>query len=480
MKASRTRYSIVALAIGLAILSYVQRVAISQAAGPISHDLHLNKAQMGLVFGAFGLSYALFEVPIGLLGDKIGVRRVLLQIVLGWSFFTALTGAAWNVVSLWVIRFLFGAGEAGCFPILTRMLSMWLPARERVTAQGLLWAFARWGGAFTPPLVLAAIGLIGWRLSFVGFAGLGLVWCVIFWFWFKDNPRQHTSVNDAERELLETSRVLMTHHAGQKKWLSLLLTPEVLILCLQYFCVSFTWYFYITWLPTYLREGRGLTAAHAAGLSVLPLLFGGFGAVITGLAPARLPRRRIAFFGLLGTSLLLFVFLHTQEVTLAMLCMGLASLCSDLTMPISWDACVEIGGSYTATVAATMNMLGNLAGFVMPVVGGLILQKTAGNWAALIHLMIASDIIAALCWLYLNPERAGRQRERERVQERLTRNPQRGGGFALKGKINLAIGLLLLLPVSLCPGRSRIESTRRGCETGPCQAETRGAPASLP
>ena len=309
MKASRTRYSIVALAIGLAILSYVQRVAISQAAGPISHDLHLNKAQMGLVFGAFGLSYALFEVPIGLLGDKIGVRRVLMQIVLGWSTFTALTGAAWNFASLWLIRFLFGAGEAGCFPILTRMLSMWLPARERVTAQALLWAFARWGGAATPPLVLACIGWIGWRFSFVGFASLGLVWCAVFWLWYRDNPRQHTSVNDAEKELLEKSRVMMTHHAGQKKWLSLLLTPEVMILCLQYFCVSFTWYFYITWLPTYLREGRGLTAAHAAGLSVLPLLFGGVGALLTGLAPAGLPRRRIAFFGLMGTALLLFVFI---------------------------------------------------------------------------------------------------------------------------------------------------------------------------
>ncbi len=145
MKASRTRYSVVALAIGLAVLSYVQRVAISQAAGPISHDLHLNKAQMGLVFGAFGLSYALFEIPIGLLGDRIGVRRVLLQIVLGWSVFTALTGAAWNVLSLWIIRFLFGAGEAGCFPILTRMLSVWLPARERVTAQALLWALRALG-----------------------------------------------------------------------------------------------------------------------------------------------------------------------------------------------------------------------------------------------------------------------------------------------------------------------------------------------
>jgi MFS family permease len=421
MKASRTRYSIVALAIGLAVLSYVQRVAISQAEGPISHDLHLDKAQMGLVFGAFGLSYALFEIPIGLLGDKIGVRRVLLQIVLGWSFFTALTGAAWNVISLWVIRFLFGAGEAGCFPILTRMLSMWLPARERVTAQGLLWAFARWGGAFTPPLVLAAIGLIGWRYSFVAFASLGLVWCAIFWFWFKDNPRQHTSVNDAERELLESSRVLMTHRAGQEKWLSLLLTPEVMILCLQYFCVSFTWYFYITWLPTYLREGRDQTAGHAAALSVLPLLFGGFGAMLTGLAPVRVPRRRIAFFGILSTALLLVVFLHTQAVLLAMLCMGLASLCTDLAMPISWDACVEIGGSYTATVAATMNMLGNLAGFVMPVVGGFILKKTPGDWAALIHLMIASNVIAALCWLYLNPERARRRRELglERLNARL-------------------------------------------------------------
>src|SRR6201992_1591307 len=419
MKASRTRYSIVALAIGLAILSYVQRVAISQAAGPISHDLHLNKAQMGLVFGAFGLSYALFEVPIGLLGDKIGVRRVLMHIVLGGSPFPAITGAAWNFVSLWIIRFLFGAGEAGCFPILTRMLSMWLPARERVTAQGLLWAFARWGGAFTPPLVLAAIGLIGWRLSFVAFAGLGLVWCVIFWFWLKDNPRQHTSVNDAERELLELSRVLMTHQPGQKGWLTLLLTPEVIILCFQYFCVSFTWYFYITWLPTYLREGRGQTAAHAAALSVLPLLFGGFGALITGLAPVSIPRRRIAVVALLSTAFLLFLFLQTKTILVAMLCMGLASLCSDLVMPISWNACVEIGGSYTATVAATMNMLGNLAGFVMPVVGGLILQRTAGNWNALIHLMILSDVIAGLCWLYLNPEKAGKQRERERTIERM-------------------------------------------------------------
>ncbi|HEX8712715.1 MAG TPA: MFS transporter, partial [Terracidiphilus sp.] len=144
MKPSRIRHSVTGLAISLAILSYVQRVAISEAAGPIMHDLHIPIDRMGLVFGAFGLSYALFEVPMGLLGDRLGVRRVLTQIVLAWSACTALTGAAWNLVSLYSIRFLFGAGEAGCFPNLTRMLSAWLPARERMTAQSLMWAFARW------------------------------------------------------------------------------------------------------------------------------------------------------------------------------------------------------------------------------------------------------------------------------------------------------------------------------------------------
>jgi len=408
---TRIRYSVVALAIGLAVLSYMQRVAISQAAGPISNDLHIPKTQMGLIFGAFGLSYALFEIPMGLLGDRLGVKRVLAQIVLAWSACTALTGAAWNVPSLYVIRFLFGAGEAGCFPNLTRMLSAWLPARERVTAQSLMWAFTRWGGAATPPLALLCITWFGWRWAFVAFAALGLVWCCVFLIWFKDDPAQHPAVNAAEREMLEASRVLTTHRGGQRHWLSLLLTRQVSVLVAQYFCFSYVWYFYITWLPTYLREGRGQSPARAAALAVLPLLFGGFGSLATGLAPTRLSRRAIAFCGFLSTAVLLLVFTRIQSVVPAMLAMGLASFSSDLTMPISWDACVEIGGPYTATVAAAMNMLGNLAGFVAPVVGGVILQRTGGNWNVLIYTMAVAATISAVCWLYLDPEASRRQRE---------------------------------------------------------------------
>ena len=403
MNASRARYRVVLLAISLAVLSYVQRVAISQAAGPITHDLHISKEQMGLIFGVFALSYALFEVPAGLLGDRLGVKRVLTQIVLAWSACTALTGAAWNAASMTLIRFLFGAGEAGCFPNLTRMLSAWLPERERVKAQSLMWAFTRWGGAVTPPLALVCIAWVGWRLAFVCFAALGFVWCAIFVVWFKDNPADHPAVNAAEKELLSNSIGLAQHGAARERLLPLLLSRHVLVLYLQYFCFSYVWTFYITWLPTYLREARGQTPARVAMLAVLPLLFGGFGSLASGLAPRRVSRRTIAFCGFLSTAIMLIVFMHARSVVGAMLAMGMGSLCSDLTLPISWDACVEIGGPFTGTISAAMNMMGNLAGFVAPVVGGMILERSHGDWTILIETMVGAATVSAFCWLYLNP-----------------------------------------------------------------------------
>jgi MFS family permease len=159
MSATAARYRVTAFALGLAALAYVQRVAISQAAEAIQVDLGLGKAEMGMVFGAFGLSYALFEIPNGLLGDRLGVRVTLTRIVIAWSVFTALTGAAWNFTSLWIARFLFGAGEAGCFPNLTRMLSTWLPLRSRLRAQALSGAMNMFGNfaGFVAPVVSGTI-----------------------------------------------------------------------------------------------------------------------------------------------------------------------------------------------------------------------------------------------------------------------------------------------------------------------------------
>lgn len=404
MRPTRARYVVVGFALTLAIIAYVQRVAISQAAGPISTDLGLSKSELGMVFGAFGLSYALFEIPMGALGDKLGVRRVLAQIVILWSAFTALTGAAWNLTSMWVIRFLFGAGEAGAFPNLTRMLSTWLPRGERVRAQAIMWACTRWGGAGTPLLALMAINAFGWRWSFVVFGLIGVIWVIAFLLWFKNDPAEHPSVNAAELKLLEGARQLGSESHGGS-WLSLFTRPDVCVLVVQYFFFSFVWYFYVTWLPSYLREAWNLSAAEAAGYSVLPLLFGGFGSLISGLLPIKFPRRVVAFLGFAATAGLLYAVTRSHSVGLAMTCMALASFCSDLTMPISWNTCAEIGRRYTATVAATMNMFANFSGFVAPVLSGFILERYAGDWNVLLQIMAGAACISAVCWLYLDPDK---------------------------------------------------------------------------
>jgi len=400
VSATTARYRVTAFAISLAALAYMQRVAISQAAPFIRSDLGLDMRQLGLVFGAFGLAYALFEIPNGLLGDRFGVRATLTRIVVAWSLFTALTGAAWNFVSLWTVRFLFGAGEAGCFPNLTRMLSTWLPEKSRLRAQALMWACSRWAGAATPVLVLELVLWQGWRWSFVVLAVLGFIWAAVFYWWFRDDPAQHPAVNPEELALLRDARNLTTQE-GESRWYRALLQAPVLILLGQYFCFSLVWYFYVTWLPTYLHEGRHVPQTAAAALSSLPLLFGGFGSLVAGYAAARIRPRTIAVLGFALSGLLLFLVTRVGNTTAAMVLMGLASFCSDLTMPISWNACVEIGRRNTATISGAMNMFGNFAGFLAPVMSGTILQATANNWNLLIELMAVISLLAASCWFFL-------------------------------------------------------------------------------
>jgi MFS transporter, ACS family, glucarate transporter len=400
---THARYWVIVFAVTLAVLSYIDRVAISQAAVPITRDLHLTKSQMGLIFGAFALSYSLFEIPSGFLGDRLGPRRVLVRIVLAWSAFTALTGVAWNFVSLWFIRFSFGAGEAGTFPNITKMFSLWMPPREHARAQGIIWAFARWGGAFTPPLVVFAFEYMNWRAAFAAFAIMGIVWCVLFFRWFRDRPADHKSVNAAEMAVIG-NRSMITHSAPP--WAKMARHRTLWLLWIQYFCVSFGWYFYITWLPTYLQEFRKLDAAHAARLAILPLLFGGFGSLTSGAVSARAPksRRAVAVVGMLGAAVLICVLTKITPPLTAMLVMGMASFANDLAVPAAWHACMDIGGKYAGTVSGSMNMMGNLAGFTAPVFGGFLLDRTHGDWNLLLYVMAAVYVLGALCWPFIDAD----------------------------------------------------------------------------
>jgi MFS transporter, ACS family, glucarate transporter len=415
---------VIVFAVALAVLAYIDRVCISQAAEPISRDLGLTKPAMGLIFGAFALSYALFEIPSGWLGDRVGPRRVLIRIVLAWSTFTALTGAAVNFTSLWIIRFLFGAGEAGCFPNLTKAFSIWVPPEGRARAQGIVWAFARWGGAFTPPLVVFALRFMTWRTAFVTFAALGLIWAYAFARWTP--PPALTGVSEKGDRLLcpqptnpqTTAPALRwtersvpffahTHQGGDSTpWRKLLTHRSVWLLCVQYFCVSFGWYFYITWLPTYLQEFRHLSPAEGAKLAILPLLFGGFGSLVSGWIATHAPshRRSIAIFGMLAAAAFIIAVTRISVASSAMLAMGMASFSNDLAVPAAWHACMDIGGRFSGTVSGSMNTLGNLAGFVAPVFGGFLLDRTHGNWNALLFVMAAVYIAGAACWPFIDPQ----------------------------------------------------------------------------
>jgi len=408
---SHARNWVIVFAVTLAILSYIDRVCISQAAKRIQTDLNLDDQELGLIFGAFGIAYALFEIPGGWLGDWMGARKVLIRIVLSWSAFTALTGVAWNFASLWVIRFLFGAGEAGCFPNLTKAFSVWLPHKERVQSQGIMWAFARWGGAFTPPLVVLVFQYMNWRWAFVAFGLIGVVWCFFFARWYRDNPLEHPSVNEGEKELLRDVATLGESH-GNVPWGKLTASKSVWLLWIQYFCTSFPWYFFITYLPKYLQEYRKLDETTASRYAIMPLLFGGFGSLIAGFIAASLNkkvgsvavgRKILSVTGFLGGCVFMLVCIHTQDPFWAMVAMGMASFCNDLNMPGAWGACMDIGGKYAGTVSGSMNMMGNLAGFVAPTVGGYILKNYNKDYHMFLYIMAGVYLIGAIVWPMIDP-----------------------------------------------------------------------------
>ena len=405
---TRVRFLVVVFAIALAVVQYIDRVAISQAAPAISEDLTLSKWQMGIVFGAFTLAYAIFEIPTGLMGDRWGARKVLLRVVLWWSFFTAATGLAWNWISLVVTRFLFGAGEAGCFPNITKAFNSWLPPRERVRAQGILWMSARWGGAATPYLTYLVLQFVTWRMAFLLFGLLGVVWAVVFYAWFRDNPADHPSVNAAELALIPKGGDTGHVHVP---WGVLASSPAIWLLCGQYFACSYAWYFFVTWFPTYLLEVHKFDLKQSALLAGLPLFLGGFGSLLSGwltphiarvLGDTGLTRRLLGVVGLLSAGGCLLAATQLQQPIYAVAAIAAASFCNDITMPGAWTACMEVGDKYVGTIAGTMNMMGNFGGFVSPIVLGYIVDTT-DNWNLGFFVTAGIYALGAICWWFVDP-----------------------------------------------------------------------------
>jgi len=353
---------------------------------------------------------------------------VLIRIVLWWSAFTALTGCVWkfsyellpavvlnSFVLLLVVRFLFGAGEAGALPNAARVISCWFPMGRRGPPQALISTCAQIGGAAAPALAAYFIEsrYIGWRWAFVIFGSLGVVWAWFFARWFRDEPRSHPSVNAAEWALLANNPPVARH--DQVPWRLFLSSRTTWLLWAQYFFFSYCWYFYITWLSKFLKDEYGGSHSKVvlALLAGVPLLGGGFGNMIAGALMPRLARatgslgtaRRLLAGSGFGLAALVFLFPahHLGEPLVVMTAMGLASLCGDLSMPSSWSACMDVGGKFSGTYSGAMNMMGNLGGALGPVVVGYLLVATHQDWAVVFNVSAAVYFLGGLCWFFIDP-----------------------------------------------------------------------------
>jgi MFS family permease len=333
-----------------------------------------------------------------------------MRIVIWWSFFTAATGWAWNGASLVVTRALFGAGEAGAFPNLTRVFTTWLPVKERERAQAVLWLATRVSGAFTPVLVALLLSAVGWRRTFELFGVVGVIWAILFYRWYRDSPAEHPSVNKAELALLPPAKDTALAHAGVP-WGIIFSNPNVWLLSIQYMCLAYGWWFYINWLPTYLREARGTSVTFGALLAGLPLLLGGAGCLVSAYLIPRLTtrfgsvstaRRIIAVAGFLGASACIIIFTGIEDPVRAMFVLGMAGFFNDFVMPAAWASTMDIGGRYAGTVSGAMNMMGSIAGASSVTVVGYLLFWTAGNWTLTFYISAGIYLLGALCWLALD------------------------------------------------------------------------------
>jgi MFS family permease len=446
--ATRARYGVLAFLCSLSFVLYIDRLCISMAAKDMEQELGFDHRAMGFIFGAFTVAYGLFEVPTGRWGDRYGSRGVLTRIVLWWSAFTVLTGCvpkfafhsgyelAWpftwprfsgavplmfdSFLLLLLIRFLFGAGEAGALPNAARVVARWFPLANRGSAQGLINTCTLAGGVVTPVVVAQLMGWIGWRWVFAVFGLVGVVWATAFYRWFRDDPAQHPAANDAERRLIAagTAGASGVDRHAPVPWRRVLGSANVWLLGGVITCSAFTSYLYYFWYPTYLQEGQGLDREWAGFYASTVLAGGAVGCALGGFLSDWVMRRvtnrswgrsLIGFGGLGSGAGFLLLAIHCDSAVSAVACTSLASLSATAALPTWWGAVTEISGQHLGTLFGLMNSLGVPGAFASQLFMGFFAdaRKRQGfsgrdQWDPAFYVYAAALFIGACGWLFVD------------------------------------------------------------------------------
>jgi len=414
----RTRWILIVWMFAISAIAYLDRVNISIAGSYIEQEFQLSHIQLGWVFSAFVLGYALFQAPGGRLADRFGPRRIVALGTLWWAVFTALTALAPTGISgvliiLLAVRFSLGVGEAVVYPASNRLVASWIPSQERGVANGLIFAGVGAGAGITPPLITYILLHWGWRWSFWISAVIGLAAGAVWYLLARDRPEEHPWVTPQEASHIRSG--LLDQPAGPSAkavpWGTILKSKEVLVVSLSYFSYGYSAYIFFTWFFIYLSKVRGLDLKSSSFYGMLPFVamatcspLGGW--ISDGLTKRygkRTGRCGIAVAGM-GLSAL-FIALGTlagdARVASIVLAGGAGALY--LSQSSFWSVTADIAGPSAGTVSGVMNMVGQFGGVVTASLTPLVAAHF--GWAASFLVAAALGVVGSLAWLVVNPER---------------------------------------------------------------------------
>jgi MFS family permease len=393
---SGTSRYVVPLSFLLGSILYLDRAALSILAPSIQQELHLSPLAMGWVFSSFVFGYALFHVPVGWLGDRFGARKTLAATSLAWSLATSSTALAWSFPSLVILRFFFGAGEAGATPNVSRALANWIPLAQRAKAQGLFFAGMSAGAALAPPVITLLLLRYGWRTCFIMLGASGLLW-IIPWLAFYRDPSPHVLALKPTPHPLDWSRLLRSCNLWS--------------ILLMYFGYGYTGYIYLTWFPTYLIEVRHLSVSSVGLMASLPAALGFLTKPLGGWWSDRTVIRRGTRYGrsLVGVvafglgALGLTLGLLAQNSYASAILLASSDGATALAQGVCFAVCLDIGLSRAGTVSALMLTAGSLGSVASALTFGAFLQHN-NSWSAPFALGAAANFVGALLWLRIDAQ----------------------------------------------------------------------------
>ena len=411
-RSGQIRYRILSLLVGLSLVSYLLRSNISIAAKFMMPDLGLDEVEMGRVFSAFMLGYAIFQIPAGAWGDRRGPRRALAMAALCWGITTFLTGlvpalAALSV--LLVVRFLLGAAEAATYPVAARAVADWFPVGERTFANVVVVAGSTFGMIFNGPLISTLMVAQGWRTAFLLTSLTGLVIGLLWWRFATDHPARHPSITDTELALIVADR---PSAITPLSWRKLLADRNLGLISISYFLDSYVLFIFIFWFYLYLTDERGFSVLRGGYYNSLPFVAAVVLMPLTGWFCDRLGRRtgrslaRRAFaLGLLTlAAVALFLGARAAEPVAAILCLSLAvGLLMSSEGPF-WATVSESAWPHTGAAGGVMNTAGNLAGVVSTALTPVMVKRI--GWTGTFLASAAMLLTAGLLWFLIRTERS--------------------------------------------------------------------------